>query len=98
MSRNRVTIQNIAEACGLSRNTVSKVFNNRGTVPESTKQLVLKKAKEMGYFAILENSAVETPVQSQPRSIAVFSRRRATWFKCTVCQRRRSDRFSCRRI
>ena len=74
MSRNRVTIQNIAEACGLSRNTVSKVFNNRGTVPESTKQLVLEKAKEMGYFAILENSAVETPVQSQPRSIAVFSR------------------------
>ena len=62
MSRNRVTIQNIAEACGLSRNTVSKVFNNRGTVPESTKQLVLEKAKEMGYFSILENTAVETPV------------------------------------
>lgn len=77
MSRNRVTIQNIAEACGLSRNTVSKVFNNRGTVPESTKQLVLEKAKEMGYFAILENTAVETPVQSQPRSIAVFSRSNA---------------------
>ena len=70
MSKNRVTLQSIAEACGLSRNTVSKVFNNRGAVPESTRQLVMEKAREMGYFAILESASGETPT----RSIAVFSR------------------------
>ncbi len=51
MSQKRVTIQEIAEACRLSRNTVSKVFNQRGSVPESTRHFVLTKAREMGYFA-----------------------------------------------
>ncbi len=43
-----VTIQDIAEALNLSRNTVSKALNNR-TLPEKTKQLVLEKAFELGY-------------------------------------------------
>ena len=41
MALKRVTMQAIADACGLSRNTVSKVFNKRGSVPEATKRLVL---------------------------------------------------------
>ena len=45
----RVTMQNIADACGLSRNTVSKIFNGRGAVPEATRELVLAKAQELGY-------------------------------------------------
>ena len=45
----RVTMQDIADACGLSRNTVSKVFNNRGAVPPPTRSLILQKAKELGY-------------------------------------------------
>ena len=45
----RVTMQNIADACGLSRNTVSKIFNGRGAVPEATRELVLAKALELGY-------------------------------------------------
>ena len=49
MAVKRVTIQDIADACGLSRNTVSKVFNGRGAVPESTKKLVMQKAQELGY-------------------------------------------------
>lgn len=44
-------MQDIADACGLSRNTVSKIFNNRGTVPESTREVVLAKAKEFGYIS-----------------------------------------------
>ena len=47
MPYKRVTMQAIADACGLSRNTVSKVFNDRGDVPEATKALVLQKAREM---------------------------------------------------
>lgn len=49
MAFKRVTIQDIANACGLSRNTVSKVFNDRGAVPESTRQAVILKAQELGY-------------------------------------------------
>ncbi len=49
MSFKRVTMQDIADACGLSRNTVSKVFNGRGSVPPGTAELVLRKSKELGY-------------------------------------------------
>lgn len=50
MAHKRVTMQNLADACGLSRNTVSKVFNDRGAVPEATKKMVLQKAQEIGYL------------------------------------------------
>jgi len=45
----RITMQAIADACGLSRNTVSKVFNGRGSVPPATAELVLRKSRELGY-------------------------------------------------
>lgn len=48
----RVTMQDIADACGLSRNTVSKIFNGRGAVPEVTRELVLSKAQELGYHQL----------------------------------------------
>ena len=43
-----VTINDIAQELGLSRNTVSKVLNGKA-MPEKTKRLVLEKAKEMNY-------------------------------------------------
>lgn len=49
MAAKRVTMQDIANACGLSRNTVSKIFNNRGAVPEGTRRIVLEKARALGY-------------------------------------------------
>ena len=55
MSLKRITMQEIADACGLSRNTVSKVFNGRGSVPESTKELVIAKARELGYYRYSED-------------------------------------------
>lgn len=57
MVRRRVTMQDIADACGLSRNTVSKVFNSRGSVPEATQRYVLEKAKELGYTQYSEPEA-----------------------------------------
>lgn len=45
----RVTIQDIADALGLSRNTVSKAINNTEGLAESTKKQILEKAVEMGY-------------------------------------------------
>ena len=44
----KVTIQDIADALGLSRNTVSKALNNTGVLAEETRQKILEKAAEMG--------------------------------------------------
>ena len=43
-----VTINDIAEALGLSRNTVSKALNGQH-VPQKTREIVLKKAQQMNY-------------------------------------------------
>ena len=43
----RVTIQDIADALGVSRNTVSKAINNTGILADATREKVLKKANEM---------------------------------------------------
>ena len=45
----KVTIQDIADALGLSRNTVSKAINNTGVLADSTRERILLKAQEMGY-------------------------------------------------
>ena len=78
---NRVTIQDIADALGLSRNTVSKAINNTGILADTTKEKILKKAMEMGYkqfsyTAILEDMSTqeETPSISQKnREIALLT-------------------------
>lgn len=46
---NRVTIQDIADALGISRNTVSKAINNTPGLAEATRKKVLQKAAELGY-------------------------------------------------
>ena len=58
MALKRVTMQDIADACALSRNTVSKVFNGRGSVPEATRRQVLAKARELGYSQAPAGDAV----------------------------------------
>ena len=45
----RVTIQDIADALGLSRNTVSKALNNSEGLADATRERILQKAVEMGY-------------------------------------------------
>jgi LacI family transcriptional regulator len=71
MAIKRATMQDIADACGLSRNTVSKVFNGRGTVPEATRQMVLQKAQEIGYGQIPKEAPTMT---EQPRkSVALLT-------------------------
>ena len=46
--KEKPSIQKIADELGLSRNTVSKVINNK-PVPENTKDRVIQKAIELGY-------------------------------------------------
>lgn len=45
----KVTMQDIANKLGLSRNTVFKALNNKGTLSEKTKEKVISTAIEMGY-------------------------------------------------
>ena len=45
----RVTIQDIADELGLSRNTVSKALNNGRGLSDATRDRIMKKAIEMGY-------------------------------------------------
>ena len=61
MAVKRVTMQDIADACRLSRNTVSKVFNGRGAVPPATRALILQKARDLGYAFPAEQSSVPAP-------------------------------------
>ena len=65
MAIKRVTMQDIADACNLSRNTISKVFNGRGTVPEATRHMVLQKAQELGYFQIPNEDISRAQTHSQ---------------------------------
>lgn len=45
----RVTIQDIADELGISRNTVSKAINNADGLATATREKILEKAIEMGY-------------------------------------------------
>ncbi len=56
----RVTIQDIADALGISRNTVSKAINNTGVLADATREKVLKKAQEMGYKQFSYMNLVDT--------------------------------------
>lgn len=47
--KKKVTIQDIADALGISRNTVSKAINNSEGLAEATRERILQKAMEMGY-------------------------------------------------
>ena len=69
MPQKRVTVQDIADACRMSRTTVSKVLNNHAGVPESTRQLVITKARDLGYF----DSRAAALAEAAPRNIAVLS-------------------------
>ena len=70
MAVRRVTMQDIADACGLSRNTVSKIFNGRGAVPEATRRMVLEQAQALGYHQLPEEPA--NP-DSRRQNIALFT-------------------------
>lgn len=77
----RVTIQDIADTLGLSRNTVSKALNNVAGLSDSTRKLVLKTAMEMGYkqfafmgaFQDLKPKDETTSVVEGPNEIALIT-------------------------
>lgn len=62
MNKVKVTIQDIADSLGLSRNTVSKALNNHLSIPDETRNKVIRKAIEMNYkqFAYFEQEVIST--------------------------------------
>lgn len=64
----RVTIQDIADALGVSRNTVSKAINNTGILADATREKVLKKAMDMGYkqFSYTSIANMGSPAKPTP--------------------------------
>lgn len=71
MQNRRITMQDIADACGLSRNTVSKAFNAHDSVPQATKDLIFQKARELGYGAPTVHQFI--PDTTADATIALFT-------------------------
>ena len=78
----RVTIQDIADELGISRNTVSKAINNNEGVAEETRERILRKAANMGYkqfsyLNLLSSPSLEADTRPQaagkPAEIAVLT-------------------------
>ena len=75
----KVTIQDIADALGVSRNTVSKAINNTGVLAEATRMKVLAKAAEMGYkqFSYVDLESMTQVQKKEPSGeVALIT----TWF------------------
>ena len=64
----KVTIQDIADELGVSRNTVSKAINNADGLAEATRERILQKAIEMGYkqFSYIKEQTKGNPEQEAP--------------------------------
>lgn len=76
--KKRVTIQDIADELGLSRNTISKAINGTGNVSPDTIDMIFQKAAEMGYkqFGLLTAAAEDNAAQNKNpinREIALFT-------------------------
>ena len=87
--KQKVTIQDIADALGVSRNTVSKAINNTDGLAEATRVKILQKAVEMGYkqFSYVQaltrgdGSPVAAPPQNtEIREVALLT---SMYFSCS---------------
>ena len=79
----KVTIQDVARALGLSRNTVARALNNSDTVAYETRYMVIEKACEMGYQKVSPaalNEFKRIGAQTEGSTIIVLARREISVF------------------
>ena len=83
----KVTIQDIADSLGLSRNTVSKALNNTGILAEETRQKILTRAADMGYRRFIYLQQGQPEHNAPPGELALLSAEYALrfpfWNLCT---------------
>lgn len=68
-SPRRVTLKDIALACGYSANTVSRALRDDKKLPEQTRLQICQMAKEMGY---VPNSSARTLRSGSSRTVAII--------------------------
>ncbi len=61
--RTRTTVQDIARALGVSRNTVSKALNRHPEIPEDTRIRILAKARELNYKSLGDIQGLQPAVR-----------------------------------
>lgn len=81
---NKVTMQDIADALGISRVTVWKVFNNYANVSANIRENVLAKAQELGYSKGLKEVGGHT---SEKNVSLVVSRPNSSTFWTNIIHR-----------
>ena len=69
MKSNRVTLKDIADACGCSANTVSRALRNDGRLSAATRTLIREAADRMGY---IPNTMASSLRSGRSRMIAVI--------------------------
>ena len=69
MRPGRVTMKDIAEACGYTVNTVSRALRDDPHLPESTRSQIRDRAREMGY---IRNSLASTLRSGRSHTVAVI--------------------------
>lgn len=65
----RITIKELAEACGVAVSTVSRAMNDRSDVNPATKERILATAKELGY---VPNASARSLKIASTKAIAVI--------------------------
>jgi LacI family transcriptional regulator len=70
MTTDKITMQEVADALGLSRNTVSKALNDNPRIPKATRETIIRKATQMGYK---HHALIEQPPVSTGGTIAFFT-------------------------
>ncbi|WP_199615846.1 LacI family DNA-binding transcriptional regulator [Paenibacillus alkalitolerans] len=72
MTKEKITIQHIADSLGISRNTASKALNGNPSIPVETRNKVIKKAIELKYkqFAFVDTESI---INKTPGNIALLT-------------------------
>ena len=82
----KVTMQDIADAVGVSRITVWKVFNNQEGVSDSLRTQIISKATELGYAKVIPDAAESKTGGSKTVSVIV-SRPESSHFWMNIIHR-----------
>lgn len=69
----KVSISDIADELDISRNTVSKVMNNRGKVSDKTRKQIVDMAIKMGYEKLPKELLPLSEDENKPKSILVIA-------------------------